>query len=72
MEVKEHIQSALPAAQSSGQLDMIRAALKVAEDRYAWLMGHCPNNAMALRDATRTIKQYERQIAELTSEDWLK
>lgn len=68
--MKEHIESA-PPRPVNGQLEQIKAALKGAESHYAWLMGHCPSNAVAIRAQTGIIKQYERQIAELESLSWL-
>lgn len=69
--MNEPIRQAVP--KPSPQLQQIRAALKVAEDRLHWLVGHCPTNALAMRAQTKIITQYERQIAELesTEEDWL-
>lgn len=66
--MKEHIQSALPLPAS--QLEQIKAALKAAEDRYAWLMGHCPSNTLAIKQQTNIMAQYERQISEL-EDSWL-
>jgi outer membrane protein TolC len=64
-----HIESPPPAGLPN-QLKQFKDALQNAKNRLAWLTGHSPNNALAIRGQHKIIAQYERQISEL-EDTWL-
>lgn len=71
---REHVQSAAPKPVSKGgQLDQFKEALVDAENRMAWIESsvHGSHRELALRGQRLIVQQWRRQIADLTSEDWL-
>ena len=67
--MSEHTEPPLPCP-GGGQLKQLEEALRAAQTHLALLKGRHAYNDMAIRNQERIIRQYERQIADLTG-DWL-